>query len=230
MGTAQGSPLSPWLATVLLDDLDKAWERRGHRVTRYADDLLVLVKRARAGTRVKASLTRVLTTQLKLSVNASKSRGWRTAAVVCLGFTCRGTKRRWSDAAFADVKHRIRHLTGHSWGVSRAYRLARRARYIQGWMQYFGISDDYRPLPEVDHWRRRRIRMGSGKQWRRGRTNVRHLRALGTGKRPASLTALRAKGYWHRSKTLATQSGMTTAWLPRQGLISGRDLWLQAPG
>jgi RNA-directed DNA polymerase len=189
----------------------------------------VLVKRARAGTRVKASLTRGLTTQLQRSVNASKRRGWRPAAVVCLGVTCRGATRRWSAAAFADVQPRIRPLTGRSWGGSRAYRLARRARYSRGWMQYFGLADDYRPLPEVDHWRRR-IRMGSGTQWRRGRTNVRHLRALGPGKRPASLTALRAKGSWHRSKTLATPSGMPHAWLQRQGLISVRDLWRQAPG
>jgi len=230
MGTAQGSPLSPLLANVLLDDLDKELERRGHRFTRYADDLLVLVKSARAGKRVKASLTRFLTTPLQLSVNASKSRVCRTAAVVFLGFTFRGTKRRWSDAAFADFKHRIRQLTGRSWGGSMAYRLERRARYIRGWMHDFGIADYSRPIPELDHWRRRRIRMGYWQQWRRGRTKVRHLLALGTGNRQAILTALSSKGYWHLSKTLATQSGMTNAWLQRQGLISVRDLWLQAHG
>jgi RNA-directed DNA polymerase len=230
MGTAQGSPLSPLLATVRLDDLDQALERRGHRFTRYAEDLLVLVNSARAGKRVKASLTRLLTTQLKLSVNESKSRVCRTAAVVFLGFTCRGTKRRWSDAAFADFKPRIRQLTGRSWGVSMAYRLERRARYIRGWRHDFGISDSYRPIPALDRWRRRRIRMCYWKQGRRGRTKVRHLLALGTGKRQAILTALSSKGYWHLSKTLATQSGMTNAWLQRQGLISVRDLWLQAHG
>ena len=230
MGTAQGSPLSPLLANVLLDDLDKELERRGHRFTRYADDLLVLVKSARAGKRVKASLTRFLTTQLKLSVNESKSRVCRTEAVVFLGFTFRGTKLRWSDAAFADFKHRIRQLTGRAWGVSMASRLERLARYIRGWMNYFGISDHYRPIPELDHWLRRRIRMCYWKQWRRVRTKVRHLLALGTGKRQAILTALSSKGYWHLSKTLATQSGMTNAWLQRQGLISVRDLWLQAHG
>jgi RNA-directed DNA polymerase len=92
MGTAQGSPLSPLLANVLLDDLDKELERRGHRFARYADDLLVLVKSVRAGKRVKVSLTRFLTIQLKLTVNESKSRVCRTEAVVFLGFTFRGTK------------------------------------------------------------------------------------------------------------------------------------------
>jgi RNA-directed DNA polymerase len=230
VGTAQGSPLSPLLANVLLDDLDKELERRGHRFARYADDLLVLVKSVRAGERVKASLTRFLTTQLKLRVNESKSRVCRTEAVVFLGFTFRGTKLRWSEEAFADFKHRVRQLTGRSWGVAMAYRLERLARYVRGWMNYFGISDYYRPIPELDHWLRRRIRMCYWKQWRRVRTKVRHLLALGTGKRQAILTALSSKGYWHLSKTLATQSGMTNAWLQRQGLISLRALWLKAHG
>jgi RNA-directed DNA polymerase len=230
VGTAQGSPLSPLLANVLLDDLDKELERRGHRFARYADDLLVLVKRGRAGERIKTSLTRLLTTPLKLRVNESKSRVCRTEAIVCLGFTFRGTKLRWSDAAFADFKHRVRQLTGRSWGVSMAYRLERLARYVKGWMHDFGISDYYRPIPELDHWLRRRIRMCYWKQWRRVRTKVRHLLALGTGKRQAILTALSSKGYWHLAKTLATQSGMTNAWLQGQGLISVRDLWLKAHG
>ena len=230
MGIAQGSPLSPLLANVLLDDLDKELERRGHRFVRYADDLLVLVRSARAGERVKASLTRFLTTQLKLAVNESKSRVCRTEAVVFLGFTCRGTKLRWSDEAFADVKHRIRELTGRSWGVSMAYRLERLARYIRGWMNYFGISDYYRPIPELDHWRRRRVRMCYWKQWRKVRTKVRNLLALGTSKRQAIMTGLSSKGYWHLSRTLATQTGMTNDWLKSQGLISVRDLWMKAHG
>ena len=92
MGTPQGSPLSPLLANVLLDDLDKELERRGHRFVRYADDLLILVKSVRAGERVKASITRYLTTQLKLVVNEQKSRVARINECVFLGFTFRGAK------------------------------------------------------------------------------------------------------------------------------------------
>jgi Group II intron, maturase-specific domain len=103
-------------------------------------------------------------------------------------------------ADIAAFKHRIRQLTGRSWGVSMAYRLERLARYIRGWMNYFGISDYYRPIPELDHWLRRRLRMCYWKQWRRVRTKVRHLLARGTGKRQAILTALSSKGYWHLSK------------------------------
>jgi RNA-directed DNA polymerase len=230
MGTAPGSPLSPLLANVLLDDLDKELERRGHRFARYADDRLVLVRSVRAGERVKASLTRFLTAQLKLSGNESKSRVCRTDAVVFLGFTFRGTPRRGSDDAFGDFKHRVRQLTGRSWGVSMAHRRERLARYLRGWMNYFGISDYYRPIPELDHWLRRRIRMCYWKQGRRVRTQVSHRLALGTGKRQAILTARSSKSYGRLSRTLATQTGMTNAWLQSQGLISVRDLWLKAQG
>lgn len=230
LGTPQGGPLSPLLANILLDDLDKELERRGYRFARYADDLLILVKSSRAGERVKASITRYLTRELKLTVNERKSRVVKTNACEFLGFTFRGTKLRWSDQAFADFKHNVRKLTGRSWGVSMAYRLDRLARYVRGWMNYFGISDYYRPIPEIDSWIRRRIRMCYWKQWRWVRTKVRNLLALGTSKRQAILTAISSKSYWHLSKTLATQTGMTNDWLKRQGLISVRALWMRAHG
>jgi RNA-directed DNA polymerase len=230
LGTPQGGPLSPLLANILLDDLDKELERRGYRFARYADDLLILVKSPRTGERVKASITRFLTRELKLAVNEQKSRVVKTNDCEFLGFTFRGTKLRWSDQAFADFKHNVRKLTGRSWGVSMAYRLDRLARYVRGWMNYFGISDYYRPIPEIDSWIRRRIRMCYWKQWRWVRTKVRNLLALGTSKRQAILTAISSKSYWHLSKTLATQTGMTNDWLKSQGLISVRALWMRAHG
>jgi RNA-directed DNA polymerase len=230
LGTPQGGPLSPLLANILLDDLDKELERRGYRFVRYADDLLILVKSPRTGERVKASVTRYLTRELKLAVNEQKSRVVKTNACEFLGFTFRGTKLRWSDQAFADFKHNVRKLTGRSWGVSMGYRLDRLARYVRGWMNYFGISDYYRPIPEIDSWIRRRIRMCYWKQWRWVRTKVRNLLALGTSKRQAILTAISSKSYWHLSKTLTTQTGMTNDWLKSQGLISVRALWMRAHG
>ena len=230
LGTPQGGPLSPLLANILLDDLDKELEWRGYRFARYADDLLILVKSPRTGERVKASITRFLTRELKLAVNERKSRVVKTNDCEFLGFTFRGTKLRWSDQAFADFKHNVRKLTGRSWGVSMAYRLDRLARYVRGWMNYFGISDYYRPIPEIDSWIRRRIRMCYWKQWRWVRTKVRNLLALGTNKRQAILTAISSKSYWHLSKTLATQTGMTNAWLTSHGLISVRALWMRAHG
>jgi RNA-directed DNA polymerase len=230
LGTPQGGPLSPLLANILLDDLDRELEARGHRFARYADDLLVLVRSERAGQRVKASLTAYLGRHLKLPVNEHKSRVAPVEQCVFLGFTLRGTKLRWSDAAFDDFKHRIRELTGRSWGVSMAYRFHKLAQYVRGWMGYFGISEYYRPIPELDEWLRRRVRMCYWKQWRWCRTKVRHLLALGTGKRTAILTAISSKSYWHLSRSLATQTGMTNAWLKQQGLISIRALWMKAHG
>ena len=147
-----------------------------------------------------------------------------------LGFTFRGSKLRWSDEAFEDFQHRVRELTGRSWGVSMDYRLDKLSQYLRGWMGYFGISDYYRPVPGLDGWIRRRIRRCYWKQWRRVRTKVRHLLALGTSQRQAIFTALSRKGDWHLAKTLATQTGMTNQWLEHQGLASVRDRWWQAHG
>jgi RNA-directed DNA polymerase len=230
IGTPQGGPLSPLLANILLDDLDRELERRGHRFARYADDVLVLVKTPRAGERVKASLTGYLTKRLKLQVNEHKSRVAPIDQCVFLGFTFRKGKLRWSAHAFEDFKHQIRKFTGRSWGVSMRYRFHKLAQYLRGWMGYFGISEYYRPLPEIDEWLRRRVRMCYWKRWRLVRTKVRHLLALGVGKRQAILTAISSKSYWRLSKTLATQVGMTNLWLKEQGLISVRALWMKAHG
>jgi RNA-directed DNA polymerase len=230
LGTPQGGPLSPLLANILLDDLDRELEGRGHRFVRYADDLMVLIKSERAGQRVKANLTTYLGRQLKLPVNEKKSQVAKIDQCVFLGFTFKRGKLRWSDAAFADFKHRIRELTGRSWGVSMQYRFDKLGQYLRGWMGYFGISEYYRPIPELDEWLRRRVRMCYWKQWRLTRTKIGHLLALGVGKRTAILTGISSKSYWHLSRSQATQVGMTNDWLKAQGLVSIRDLWMKAHG
>jgi len=230
LGTPQGGPLSPLLANILLDELDRTLEERGHRFARYADDLIVLVKSERAGQRVKANLTAYLGRRLKLPVNEKKSQVAKIEQCVFLGFTFRKTKLRWSDAAFADFKHRLRELTGRSWGVSMAYRFEKLGQYLRGWMGYFGISEYYRPIPELDEWLRRRVRMCYWKQWRSCRTKISHLLALGVDKRTAILTGVSGKSYWHLSRSKATQVGMSNDWLKAQGLVSIRDLWMKAHG
>jgi RNA-directed DNA polymerase len=230
IGTPQGGPLSPLLANILLDDLDRELESRGHRFARYADDVMILVKSQRAGERVMASVSRYLTKKLKLPVNEQKSRVIPTDQATYLGYTFRGKKLRWSDESFADFKHRIRELTGRSWGVSMEYRYEKLAQYLRGWMGYFGKSEYYRPIPELDQWLRRRVRMCYWKQWRWVRTKVRNLLAMGVGKRQAILTGISSKSYWHLSRTKATQMAMSNDWLKSQGLLSVRDLWLKAQG
>ena len=230
LGTPQGGPLSPLLANILLDDLDRELEGRGHRFVRYADDLMVLVKSERAGQRVKTNLTTYLDRQLKLPVNEKKSCVAKIDQCVFLGFTFRRGKLRWSAAAFADFKHRLRELTGRSWGVSMEHRLQKLGQYLRGWLGYFGISEHYRPIPELDEWLRRRVRMCYWKQWRLCRTKISHLLALGVSKRTAILTGISSKSYWHLSRSRATQVGMTNDWLKAQGLVSISDLWMKAHG
>lgn len=116
VGTPQGGPLSPLLANILLHPLDCELQKRGHRFARYADDMIILVKSQRAAQRVMRSITRYLENTLKLKVNPAKSKVAPMSECSFLGFTIRGTKLRWTDKALANFKHRIKELTGRSWG------------------------------------------------------------------------------------------------------------------
>jgi RNA-directed DNA polymerase len=116
---------------------------------------------------------------------------------------------------------------GRSGGVSMVYRLRKLHEYIGGWIQYFGLPQYYRPVPELEAWLRRRLRMCLWKQWRHVRTKVREVLKLGTAKQTAIRTARSRKGPWPLSRTLATQTGMTTQWLSETlGLVSIRALWI----
>ena len=225
-GVPQGGPLSPLLANIILDDLDKELEHRGHRFARYADDFIILVKSQRAGERVMRSVQRFLERTLKLRVNEKKSQVDKTDKTNFLGFTFKGNKIRWSEKAFRAFKRRVKELTGRSWFVSMAYRFKKLAQYLRGWMNYFGISEYYRPIPEIDHWLRRRVRMCYWKQWRYVRTKVRNLLKLGTHPGVAIPMCLSRKGPWKCARTLATQTGMTNQWLKDQGLLSVKELWV----
>jgi len=220
--------LSPLLANILLDDLDKELESRGHRFVRYADDFVVLVKSQRAAQRVKTSIQRFLERKLKLKINEEKSQIAPTNHIDFLGFTFKGTKIRWSEKAFQEFKRRVKKLTGRSWFVTMSYRMEKLAQYLRGWMNYFGISEYYRPIPEIDHWLRRRVRMCYWKQWRRFRTRVRNLLKLGAHPGVAIPMCFSRKGPWKCARTLATQTGMIpiSSGLMDQGLLSVKELWV----
>jgi len=226
-GVPQGGPLSPMLSNILLDDLDKELERRGHRFARYADDLIILTKSQRAAYRVMASISRFLEKKLKVKVNKDKSKVLRAQDSCFLGFTFTRMKLTATEEAVHGFKTRLRRLTGRSWGVSMPYRYASLSLYIQGWMNYFGAGMRYNDVVELDHWLRRRIRMCYWKQWRRARRRIGELIKLGSARYQAILTGLSRKSYWHIAKTLSTNMGLSKAFLEQQGLVSIRTLWIQ---
>jgi RNA-directed DNA polymerase len=121
--------------------------RQGHRLARYADDMVILVRSQRAAQRAMGFITRYLETTLKLKVNLAKSKVAPMSECAFLGFTIKGKKIRWTDKALANFQHRIKELTGRSWGVSMEYRLRKLGQYLRGWTAYFGMSQFYRPLP-----------------------------------------------------------------------------------
>ena len=121
MGVPQGGPLSPLLANILLDSLDKELEKRGHKFVRYADDFVILVKSERAGERVMGSVRNYLTSRLKLTVNEDKSKVAKSGDISFLGFVFKGTKILWSDKAYQEFRRRVREYTGRSWFVSMEY-------------------------------------------------------------------------------------------------------------
>lgn len=227
MGVPQGGPLSPLLANILLDNLDKELESRGHKFVRYADDFVILVKSQRAGERVMESVRQFLTSQLKLTVNEDKSQVARSDRISFLGFVFKGTKILWSDKAYKEFRRRVRKYTGRSWFVSMEYRLNKLSTYIRGWMGYFGISEAYHDIPEIDGWIRRRVRLCYWKQWRWCRTKIRNLLKLGVQLGTSIRAGLNRNGPWAMSRRLAAQLGMTNKWLKDQGLVSVKELWVK---
>jgi RNA-directed DNA polymerase len=225
-GVPQGGPLSPLLANVLLDDLDKELDKRGHCFARYADDFVILVKSKSAGERVMRSVRKNLERKLKLQINEKKSSVRETDHTDFLGFTFRKTKLCWSEASFREFKRRIKRLTGRSWFVSMEYRMKKLNEYVRGWTNYYGISEYYEPIPEIDPWLRRRIRLCYWKQWRYCRTKIRELLKLGVPKSIAIPVCMSSKGLWRMSRSLATTSGLTNQWLKDQGLVSVKELWV----
>ena len=226
-GVPQGGPLSPLLSNILLDDLDKELEKRGHQFARYADDAIILVKSRRAAYRVMESISRFLEKVLKVKVNRDKSKVVKAEEACFLGFTFTRKRLNVSEKSLTRFKAELRRLTGRSWGVSMDYRYYKIRIYLHGWMNYFGIAMKYNDVVELDHWFRRRIRMCYWKQWRRIKTRIRELMKLGASKVQAICTGMSRKGYWHLSKTLSTNCGLSNKHLEKQGLISIRTLWIK---
>ncbi len=227
LGVPQGGPLSPLLANIVLHELDIYLQQQKRSFVRYADDFVICVKSTSAARRVKENVTRFLEKRLKLRINNDKSQIVPSKQLEFLGFCFRGTKIGWCDKALLRFKHRVRQLTGRSWGVSLNYRYRELRQYITGWMNYFSLSEYYRPIPELDEWLRRRMRCCYWKQWRWPRTKISHLVNLGVSLKEAIKTGVSSKGPYAMSRTPITQKAMSNAWLAAQGLVSIKDQWVR---
>ena len=226
-GVPQGGPLSPLLANIMLDPLDKELERRGLRFVRYADDFLILVKSLRAAQRVMQSVTRFVEVRLRLVVNRQKSRAAALSACAFLGFQIRRGRLVWTDKAQERFKERIQEITSRSRGVSTFCMLRELRRYVVGWMNYFGIHQLYRIIPELDQWLRRRVRMYYWKQWKRGRTRRRQLIRLGIHRAEVYKATRSHRAYWFMAGTSIVQRALDNRWLKERGLPSLVEQWVQ---
>lgn len=226
-GVPQGGPLSPLLANIMLDPLDKELEQRGHKFARYADDFTILVKSKRAGERILNSISSYLERRLKLIVNSDKSRVVKTSESKFLGFTFRSGRIQIHPKTLHRFKEQVRRLTNRNWGVSMRYQLFKISQYLRGWINYFGIANCYQLCMDLDHWIRRRVRMAYWRQWRKPRTKVRNLMKLGVHVQAAVACGITSKGPWRSSKTPGINQALSNAYLKTEGLYSLRDGWIK---
>jgi RNA-directed DNA polymerase len=225
-GVPQGGPLSPLLANIMLDDLDKELERRELRFARYADDFLIFVRSRAAAERVLRSVGRFIEGKLSLTINQTKSKAARLRDCTFLGFTMRRGKLHWTDTAVYRFKQRVREITNRSNGKSMRQRIPELYRYVTGWMNYYGHSRSYSQLLELDQWLRRRVRLCYWKQWKRPRTRRRHLMAMGISKDDVKLATRSRKGYWRMARNGIVQRALTNEWLWEQGVPYMRQQWV----
>ena len=221
-GTPQGGPLSPLLANVVLNELDRELERRGHAFVRYADDCLILKETGRAAMRVRDSVTAFIEKKLFLKVNRDKTIVARlNADVGYLGYGFYKTRGEWRfrvhPKAMAKLKDKIRTITARSNGWSLDYRRYRLKTLIAGWVNYFKLADMKKPLLEVDEWCRRRIRSMYWKQWRKVRTKFRVLIKLGIPKDKAWEWANTRKTYWRIAHSWILTRALSNAKLSELG-------------
>lgn len=223
-GCPQGGPLSPLLSNIMLTELDRELERRGHKFCRYADDNNIYVKSKRAGERVMENITDFLEKKLKLKVNKDKSavdRPWRRKF---LGFTFYQYHGkigiRVHQKSINKFRNKIREITSRSSGKSMEYRMIKLRQCIIGWLNYFAIADIGKITKKLDEWTRRRIRMCFWKQWKKIKTKHDNLVKLGINEYKAWEFANTRKGYWRISNSPVLATSLTNTYLESIGYTS----------
>jgi RNA-directed DNA polymerase len=220
-GAPQGGPLSPLLANLLLDDLDKELESRGHRFCRYADDCNIYVQSKVAGERVMASVTRFLEDVLRLRVNRDKSAVAYIEERKLLGYRLLGGgKLGIAPTSLERAKERIRSITRRNRGISLDRMIRELNSFLTGWVTYFRHAACKTHLTELDGWIRRKLRCVRLKQCKRTKPIADFLRRLGVPLRNAWLTALSGKGWWRLSASPSATQAMSNQWLESLGLVN----------
>jgi RNA-directed DNA polymerase len=222
-GTPQGGPLSPLLSNLVLDELDRELERRGHRFVRYADDCNLYVRSERAGQRVMKSVTQFITQKLKLKVNEAKSAVARPQERKFLGFSFTAgpeVKRVIAPKALDRFKRRIREITRRAKGVSMKATIEELAPYMRGWRGYFGFCETPEVLIGLTRWVRLRLRAAMWRQWKTPRRRRAALLELGVRERLANNTAGSGLGPWYLARAKALSVGLSNAYFKSLGLPS----------
>ena len=220
-GTPQGGPLSPLLSNIVLDELDRELERRGHRFVRYADDCNIYARSERAGRRVMDSISKFITRKLKLKVNQSKSKVDRPWRCKFLGFRIivgKETKRGIAPKSLSRFKKRVRKLTCYRQGVTIEQMIERLNRYLIGWRGYFGYCQTPSVMVYLDSWIRRRLRCVYWRRWKRGKKRFAELTKRGIGKDLSAQTAGSVHGPWRISRSPALSFAFPNAHFNTLGL------------
>jgi RNA-directed DNA polymerase len=222
-GTPQGGPLSPLLSNIVLDELDRELERRGHRHVRYADDCNIYVRSERAGQRVMMSITRFITQRLKLKVNEAKSAVARPQERKFLGFSFTDDpeiRRAIAPKALTRFKDKIREITRQAKGISIETTVKRLATYMVGWRGYFGFCETPEVLIGLVRWVRLRLRCALWRQWKTPRRRRAALLQPGGRPRLAANTAGSGRGPWYLARSKALSVGVSNAYFRSLGLPS----------
>src|SRR5215470_16303736 len=222
-GTPQGGPLSPLLSNIVLDEFDQELEQRQLRFARYADDSNIYVRSRRAGERVMKSLTQFITTKLKLRVNEQKSAVARPWERKFLGFSftsAKTPKRRIAPKAVIRFKERVRELTRRTRGVSIEQMAEELARFLRGWIGYFGNCETPSVLRSLEKWTRRRMRSAIWKQWKRGTTRFAELQKRDVGTDLAAKAAGSVHGPWQMANSPALAIALPNAYFDSLGIPS----------
>ena len=206
IGMPQGGPLSPLLSNIMLNELDKELERRGHRFVRYADDCMIFCKSRKSAVRTLKNIIPFIEGKLFLKVNRKKTEVAHISKVKYLGYTFyryKGECRfRVHPKSVTKMRNKIRELTDRNNGMSNAEREEKYQQFVRGWVNYFKLADMKNLLKSTDEWARRRIRAVYWKQWKKTRTKCRMLKALGLEHWRAMELACSRKGYWRMAKVL----------------------------